>query len=375
MIQENDKMLIQLIDDSKAYRYLIKSYLKLKLGANFTLIENELASNSIYTFSESKPDCVLLDYRLPDNDGFYVLKNLRSIDQHTPVIVLTNEGNEQIATKFLKAGASNYLSKKELSPNALYETILNSIKDYNESTEDALSQDDSLSILSHEIRSPLNTLIMAADLLKNSNDDFDQKECIEAISQSAKHLLKISSNILNFSQISSGKYQLNLFPGSLEEHIKQVLSYLSMSIKSESVYLDYSFKGVFPPYIMADFFALKQILINLVTNAFKYTLKGYINVNVNLLEKHDKIIKVLFEVEDTGIGIPEDQFKDIFKKYIQVCPDITRKDGVGLGLTICKSLVNSLGGDIEVESQVNKGSKFSFILDFIILNAYTEDKN
>ena len=375
MIKSEDKMVIQLIDDSKAYRYLIKSYLKLKLGTNFTLIEDELASKSIHTFSDSKPDCVLLDYRLPDNDGFYVLKNLRDIDPQTPIIVLTNEGDELVAAKFLKEGANNYLPKKGLGPNALYDTILNSIKDLDASTEDTLETEDTLSVLSHEIRSPLNTIVMAADLLKNSNGEYDSKECIEAISQSAKHLLKISSNILNFSQISSGKYQLNLFPGSLVEHIKQIMSYLGISLKSDDVYLDYSFKGGFPPYIMADFFALKQILINLITNAFKYTPKGYINVSVNLLEKHDKTIRVLFEVEDTGIGIPEDQVQDIFKKYTQVCPGIARKEGVGLGLTICKSLVNSLGGEIRVQSQVNKGSKFSFILDFIILDAYTEDRN
>ena len=375
MVKRNENMVIQVIDDSKAYRYLIKSYLKRELGANFTLIEDELASQSINTFSDNKPDCVLLDYRLPDNDGFYVLKNLRSIDQQTPIIILTSEGDEIVAAKFLKEGANNYLPKKSLGPNALCETILNSLQDAADSTEEVLNQEDTLSVLSHEIRSPLNTIVMAADLIKNASAELDQKECIEAILQSAKHLLKISTNILSFSQISSGKYQLNLFPGSLVEHIKQIMSYLSVSLKSDDVYLDYSFKGTFPPYIMADFFALKQILINLITNAFKYTPKGYINVNVNLLEKHDKMIRVLFEVEDTGIGIPEDQVQDIFKKYTQVCPGIARKDGVGLGLTICKSLVHSLGGEIKVQSKVNKGSKFSFVLDFIILDAYSEDRN
>ena len=362
----DDKMTIQVIDDNKAYRYLLKTYLTLKMGKeNLTFIEDELASDSIDHFSQLKPDCVLLDYRLPDADGFSVLKSIRELDANIPVIVLTSEGDEFLAVKFLKEGASYYLPKKGLGASKLYDAITECFKTVRDINKDEFNESDIFNIMAHEIKTPLNTIIMASDLLNSSEDEYDQKQCIDSMVQSANHLLKISSNILNLSKLNSGTFQLNLFPGSLVENIKRILSYTGISHASSKIHLESSFKGDFPAYVMADFFFFKQVILNLINNAYKYTVKGSINLEVLLLEENEKSIQVRFSVVDTGIGIPKDKLAEIFNKYKQVCPEVMKTDGVGLGLTICQTLLRAMDSSLEVVSEVGKGTTFSFELTLL----------
>ena len=371
-----EDLVIQIIDDCKADRFLLKSCLDKKIGKGcYSLIEAGDASKGLDEFKLNKPDCVLLDYNLPDDNGLNVLSQIKEMDEFVPVIIITSLGDETLAAKAMFQGASYYLPKKDLDPNQLFKVIFEAFSRSKTNSNSKLNSNNTLSILAHEIKTPLNTIVMVSNLLEDAEETVEQKQYLQVLNDSAQYLLQLSESVMNFNRIQNEKFSMNLSPGNLEHYIKNMISYLSYSLPSEKINLDFSIKGDFPAFVMADFLLLKQALINLINNAYKFTHRGYIHVSVNLLERTNATIKVRFSVVDTGIGIPEDMLAEIFDMYKQACPSIVRDQGIGLGLAITKSLVEAMGGEVKVESKIGEGSKFSFDLSFVVLNGYTPEGN
>lgn len=219
-----------------------------------------------------------------------------------------------------------------------------------------------LATMSHEIRTPLNAIIGMSSVMRNTPLSSEQLNYINAIKTSSDSLLSLVSNILDFSKIEAGMMMIEKTEISVEDCIAETIEILGNLANEKGVYLYYRIHPDVPVKIISDKTRLRQVLINLVGNAIKFTETGYIEIAV----KPDANHQLKLSVTDTGIGIPKGKINSLFKVFTQADDSTTRKyGGTGLGLAITDRLVNLLGGHIKVASQEGKGSQFSFsIKDF-----------
>jgi signal transduction histidine kinase/ligand-binding sensor domain-containing protein/CheY-like chemotaxis protein len=219
-----------------------------------------------------------------------------------------------------------------------------------------------LASMSHEIRTPMNGVVGMASLLTETSLTEEQKEYTDAIIKSGENLLSVINDILDFSKIESGKMDIEQEDFNLSSTIAEVIDMFSQNSGRQKIDLLYNIQPDLPQQVIGDSLRLKQVLINLVNNAIKFTEKGEVFLQVNLKEQlEDNKLLVQFTVKDTGIGIPADKLNDLFKPFSQVDSSTTRKyGGTGLGLVISERIVSLMGGRIWVESKVNGGSAFHF---------------
>jgi signal transduction histidine kinase/CheY-like chemotaxis protein len=224
-----------------------------------------------------------------------------------------------------------------------------------------------LSNVSHEIRTPMNAIFGMSALLSESSLNEQQKGYLHAIKNSSENLLLIINDVLDFSKLEAGKLLLEDTPFSLVKVLEDV--YNTLRFKSEEKGLKFTLQNdvKIAPYLMGDGFRLYQILLNLSSNAIKFTDSGTVSIQVELIENQELTDKqcLRFLVKDTGIGIPPQKLKSIFESFQQADLDTTRKfGGTGLGLSIAQQLAALRGSEIQVESEVGKGSVFYFVMDF-----------
>ena len=230
-----------------------------------------------------------------------------------------------------------------------------------------------LSNMSHEIRTPMNGIIGFTKVLLKTNMTAKQKEYLKAIKLSGDALIVLINDILDLAKVDAGKMTFEQIPFKMARSISAMLHVFQTKIQEKNLKLEKEYDDKIPEVLLGDPVRLNQIILNLVSNAVKFTSKGKITVSVKLLEENENEASIEFAVKDTGIGIPAAKIEKIFENFQQASSGTSRLyGGTGLGLAIVKQLVEAQNGNIQVLSKENEGSTFSFVLKFQKTNAETE---
>jgi CheY-like chemotaxis protein/nitrogen-specific signal transduction histidine kinase len=232
--------------------------------------------------------------------------------------------------------------------------------------EDAMkAKQQFLSNMSHEIRTPMNAIIGFTKVVLKTDLLEKQKEYLNAIKTSGDSLIVLINDILDLAKVDSGKMCFEQTPFKMSKHLASILHLFETKIEENNTELIVEYDQNIPEVLLGDPMRLRQIILNLMSNAVKFTSGGKISVSVHLLKEDKKKVTLEFAVADTGIGIPSDNIETIFENFQQASTGTSKMyGGTGLGLAIAKQLVESQGGSIGVKSKINKGSIFSFIMSF-----------
>lgn len=339
-------------------------------------------------------DLAFVDMRMPPGlDGVETIERLWELDPGLPVVICTAYSDYSSLEIFERLGVSDRLQilKKPFDPvevqhlalslstrrtledqaslrtEELERRVSERTKDLHVAKEKAeaasRSKSEFLANMSHEIRTPLNGVMGMLELLQGSGLQPRQQEYADVSLSSARSLLALINDILDYSKIEASQLQLDEHPFSLRRMVEEVVAISSAQVVDRTVDVVLDYPESAPSEVVGDSLRIRQVLTNLVSNALKFTERGSIVVDINAIELGPDEHTFRFAVRDTGIGIPEDKLQYIFGKFAQADSSTTRQyGGTGLGLAISQQLINMMGGRIHVSSEPDLGSEFSFHL-------------
>ncbi len=370
---------ILVVDDDDVDRMAVRRALK-TAGVAITPSEAVDCSTAIAELKNTIFDCIFLDYRLPDRDGLSLIKDLRKDKVNTPIIVLTGQGDEQIAVDLMKAGATDYLPKSKVSPERLSRILRNAVRLYRleQEAEFAKQQQEQLSRqredfvyrLTHDLRTPLVAADRMLTLFKQEafgEISPDMTEAIAMMVQSNQNLLQMVNTILEVYRHDAGHKTLSLSRCDLQPLLQAIVTELSPLAEEKGLAMTMQVDPAgseYPMTVMGDRLELRRLFTNLIGNAIKFTDIGSIEVHLTgcsgdppptLLDP----TWVMVEIKDTGSGISLEDQENLFERFRQ---GENKRSGSGLGLYLSRRIVEAHQGAIAAQSKLGEGSIFTVCL-------------
>jgi signal transduction histidine kinase len=333
------------------------------------------ARRAVAVAAETKPTIILQDLVMLHLDGIELIRLFRSnpLTAEIPIILLSTEDDPKVKSRAFLTGANDYLvklpDKAELVARVRYHSkaYRNQQVIRDQAREQAANafRSEFLAMMSHEIRTPMNSIIAMADLLSETPLNEQQRKYVAIFQGAGAKLLNLINDVLDLSKVEAGRLELAEEPFEAKDVVEKALDIMRVRARSRGLTLAADMAPTVPSRLIGDPDRLRQILMNLIGNALKFTSEGGVLVRTEGAASENGRASVRFSVIDTGIGIPEDKLDAVFARFIQVDPSITRKyGGTGLGLTISQRLVELMGGTISVESKLGEGSTFFFSIPF-----------
>ncbi|MDN4502975.1 response regulator [Alteromonadaceae bacterium BrNp21-10] len=366
MIEKNASILI--VEDDEDDYIIAKDCLEELVEYNFIIDWVTTPDQALAQLKLNRHDICLLDYQLGALTGLTVLEKAAEIECRIPIIMLTGQSDTVLDKAALDAGAVDFVVKNEFnSPRfarsiryaiARQEVEKERLERINAETQ-SRSKDRFLAHLSHELRTPLTSILGYTELLLESDKASPAHSELNIIFNNSKHLLSLLNNVLDLSKIAAKKLELNPSTFNLDNFLADIFTLMHVTAEDKGIELRFRCKTPVPLQMHVDPTRLRQILINLIHNAIKFTTTGYVEISISAQMKLP-LCQLIFEVRDTGTGIPAEKLERIFEPFEQGEDIVSRQEiGAGLGLAISSELAIQLGGGIQVESNVGEGSCFT----------------
>ena len=403
-----------IVDDSPDDRALIRTWIE-ATDDDHTIDEADNVEDAIKLYGTNEFSCVLLDYHFPTETAQDFLKSIQKDERgrlRSPVIVVTGQGNDEVAVQCIKAGASDYINKDRLNEpghvaakivkrvlsehqqlqeiersqtaeKAALIAALRSQEDLERSITDLkraklsadaanVSKSAFLANMSHEIRSPLTSILGFTQLLRDTPLMQDeQRDYLQAIEKNSEHLLNVINEILDFSKVEAGKVSLVAVEFDIHALVYELVENFSRAAKAKNVIMRVFLHPNFPRLVTSDPTRVRQILTNLLSNSVKFTDRGEIAVIAQSEPSVKGSERFSIVVSDSGDGINKIDASKLFKRFAQANESISaRYGGTGLGLVLSKKLANLLGGNLElISSEPGVGSLFKVTLPLFFNSA------
>jgi signal transduction histidine kinase len=392
----NSPIKILVIEDDEEDISLIEIFLTRAKNFSCNLESVMSVKAALERLQQGGIDIILCDLSLPDEQGIETFCQIYAQFSEIPIIIFTGLNDEDVATTALSLGAQDYLIKGEFNSSMLVrairyalerqhlsqtlkhqaELLKKQVKQLEVAKRDAEAASQAktqfLANMTHELRTPLNAILGFTQLLSRAqNLKANQQEHLQIINRSGQHLLGLINDVLEMSKIEAGvtKFYARVF--QLQALINSLQEMLALKARDKGLQLISYLAPDLPQYIKTDESKLRQVLLNLLTNAIKFTSEGYVILRVKVLEipesseNNDKSSKpknyrLGFEVEDTGCGIAPEDLDTLFDAFSQGKTDVKFIEGAGLGLAISRHFVQLMKGDISIQSQLGKGTVVTF---------------